>query len=159
MRTSVRAPGLSSICVVDVVQRALGDALQQRDPRAQRLLEVQLAAHRGLGHLGDLLLAAGVGREHLDHLALDQRGVDVHHDQAHAVAQQGGGLHGDVEALGGGLGGQHRAQDVGVGAGDVQVDGGDRVARHPLDAVDVGAGLGDPAGEGRHGDGRAAGCR
>ena len=40
------------------------------------------------------------------------------------------------------------AQRRGVGARDVQVDGGDGVAGHPLDAVDVGAGVGDPAGDG-----------
>ncbi len=34
--------------------------------------------------------------------------------------------------------------------GDVQVDGGDGVARHPLDPVDVGAAVGDPAGDGGH---------
>ena len=44
---------------------------------------------------------------------------------------------------------EHRAQRLGVGAGDVEVDGGHRVARHPLDPVDVGAGVGDPAGDGR----------
>ena len=39
---------------------------------------------------------------------------------------------------------------VGVGTGDVQVDRGDRVARHPLDPVDVGAGVGDPPGDRGH---------
>ena len=45
------------------------------------------------------------------------------------------------------LDGEHGAERLGVGAGDVQVDRGHRVARHPLDAVDVGAGVGDPAGD------------
>ena len=42
------------------------------------------------------------------------------------------------------------AQGVGVEPGDVQVDRGDRVARHPLDPVDVGAAVGDPAGHRGH---------
>ena len=99
---------------------------------------------------GDLVGAAGVRGEHLDDLALDQRGVDVHHDQPHAAAEQVRGLDGDVDALAGGLLDQRRPQPVGVGAGDVQVDRGDRVARHPLDPVDVGARVGDPAGDRGH---------
>jgi hypothetical protein len=39
------------------------------------------------------------------------------------------------------------------GAGDVEVDGGDGVARHPFDPVDVGPAVGDPAGDCRHGGG------
>ena len=88
--------------------------------------------------------------QHLDDLALDQRGVDVHDDQPHAAALQVGGLDGDVDALRGGLRRQGGAQGVGVDAGDVQVDRGDRVAGHPLDAVDVGAAVGDPPGHRGH---------
>ena len=69
-----------------------------------------------------------------------------------------GGLHGHVDLLPGGLLGEHHPQPVGVGAGDVQVDGGDGVARHPLDAVDVGADVGDPAGDGGHGRGGERGA-
>ena len=98
----------------------------------------------------DLGAVPAVGGQQLDHLALDQRGVDVHHDQPHRAAQQARGLDRDVDALRGGLEREQRAQPVGVGAGDVQVDGGDRVARHPLDPVDVGAAVGDPAGDGGH---------
>ena len=127
-----------------------GHTLEERDPRAERLLEVELAAHRPLGDLRDLGLAAGVRGDHLDDLALDQRGVDVHHDEPHAAAQQVGGLDRDVDALPGGLGGQLRAQRVGSRARDVQVQRGDRVARHPLDAVDVGAGIGDATGHRGH---------
>ena len=98
--------------VVHLVERRGVDALEQRDPRAQRLLEVELAAHRRLGDPGDLGLAAGVRGEHLDHLALDQGGVDVHHDQPHAAAQQVGGLDGDVDALAGGLARRAAARSV-----------------------------------------------
>ena len=103
----VRAPGASTISSYTSSSADAVDALEQRDPGAQRLLEVELAAHRRLGDLGDLGLAAGVRGEHLDHLALDQRGVDVHDDQPHAPAQQVGRLDGDVDALPGGLGREH----------------------------------------------------
>ena len=46
------------------------------------------------------------------------------------------------------------AQPADVGAGDVELDGRDRVAGHPDDAVDVRAGVGDPAGDGRDRSGR-----
>ena len=88
---------------------------------------------------------AAVGGQQLDDLALDQGRVDVHHDQPHRAAQQAGRLDRDVDALRGRLEREQGAEPVGVGAGDVQVDGGDRVARHPLDPVDVGAAVGDPA--------------
>ena len=110
-------------------------------------LEVQLAAHRGLGDALHLLQAAGVRREHLDDLALHERRVDIHHDQAHAAPEQGRRLHGDVDGLCRGLLGERHPELVGVGAGDVQLDGGDGVARHALDAVDVRAGVGDAAGD------------
>ena len=117
----------------------------------KRRLEVQLAAHRPIGEEGDLLLVPAVGGHQLDHLALDQRGVDVDHDQAHGASQQARRLDGDVEALRGRLDREQGAQPVRVGAGDVQVDRGDGVARHALDAVDVGPTVGDPPGDGGHG--------
>ena len=40
-----------------------------------------------------------------------------------------------------------------------QVDGGDGVARHPLDPVDVGPAVGDPPGHGRHRRRPSAACR
>ena len=147
----VRAPGRDHDLVVHLVERGLVEPGEQRDPGAQRLLEVDLAAHRGTGDLRDLGLDARVRREHLDHLALDEGGVHVEHDQAHAPAQQVDRLDGDVDALGGGLEGQRAPQPLRIGARDVQVDRRDGVARHPLDPVDVGAAVGDPAGDGGEG--------
>ena len=47
VRTSVRAPGASSIASYTCVERRLASTpCEQRDPLAQRLLEVELAAHR-----------------------------------------------------------------------------------------------------------------
>ena len=100
---------------------------------------------------GDLVAVTAVRGEQLDHLALDQRRVDVHHDQPHRAAQQAGRLDRDVHALRGRLEREQGAEPFGVRAGHVQVDGGDGVARHPLDPVDVGAAVGDPARDGGHG--------
>ena len=101
--------------------------------------------HRGVGDPSDLLQAAGPLGEHLDDLALDQGGVDVHDDQPQPVTQQVGRLHGDVDLVAGRLLGQQQPQPLLVDTGDVQVDRGDGVARHPLDPVDVAADVGDPA--------------
>ena len=146
----MRAPGASTIDSVDLVEGGLRDALEQRDALAQGRLEVELAAHRRLGDAGDLDLLAGVGGEHLDDLALDEGGVDVHHDQPDAAAVEGVALHGEVDALPDGLDREERSQGLGRRAGDVQLDGGDGVARHPLDLVDVGARVGDPARDRGH---------
>src|SRR3954453_8915747 len=62
--------------VVHLGEGGLGDPLEQRDPLAEGLLEVELAAHRPLRDLSDAFGVARVGGEQLDHLALDQRGVD-----------------------------------------------------------------------------------
>ena len=149
----VRAPGGDHDLVVHLVERGLVEPGEQRDPGAQRLLEVDLTAHRRAGDLRDLVLDARVRREHLDHLALDQGRVHVEHDQAHAPTQQGHRLDGDVDALGGRLEGQRAPQPLRIGARDVQVDRGDGVARHPLDPVDVGPAVRDPAGHGGEGRG------
>ncbi len=146
----VRAPGDEHQVVVHLLEGGRVDALEQRDPVAERLLEVQLAGHGRGGDALDLRELAGVLGEHLDDLALDQRRVHVEHDQAHPAPHQVGRLDGDVDALDGGLGGEQGAEPLGVGAGDVQVDRRDGVAGHPLDAVDVGAAVGDPTGDRGH---------
>jgi hypothetical protein len=125
--------------LVDLVERRLLDALEQGDPGQQRLGEVELAAHRRFRDAGDLVLAARVGGDHLDDLALDQRGVDVHDHEALGVPQDAVLLHRDVDPLLVGDRGQVGLQLVGVGAGDLHADRGHRVARHADDAVDVAA--------------------
>ena len=108
-----------------------------------------LAAHGGLGDLGDLLGAARLRGQQVDHLGRDQRGVHVHHDQAHRPAVQPAALDRHVDALLGRLPGQGHPQRVRIGAGHVEVDAGHRPVREPVDAVDVRAVGRDPAGDGR----------
>lgn len=83
--------------------------------------------------------------EHLDHLALDQGRVDVHHDQPLGPPIQTTRLYCDVQALGDTFEREHGAQGVRVGTGHGDLHRGDRVARHPADPVDVRADVGDPA--------------
>ena len=139
--------------LVHLVEHLRVEALEPGHAVAQRGLEVEIATHGGVRHGRHLRLQAGVGGEQVDDLALDQRGVDVEHDQAHAVAAEVGRLDRDVEALDRGLDREHRAERLGVGSGHMEVDRRHRVSRHPLDAVDVRAGVGDAAGDGREGAG------
>ena len=90
--TSVRAPGVS---------RTAARTLSTTDARAARPAARPARAGycakssspriAALRHLGDLVRAAGVRGEQLDHLVLDQRGVDVHDDQPAPAAGQPGG--------------------------------------------------------------------
>ena len=59
-----------------------GQTGERRDALVQRRGEVELAAHGALGDLGDQLLGARAGGEHLDDLTGDERGVDVHDEEA-----------------------------------------------------------------------------
>ena len=86
--------------VVHLLQGTGVEPREQRDPLPQALLEVQVAAHRRLGDPRDLGLAAGVRREHLDHLALDQRRVHVERDEAAIAAEDRVVLERDVDFAG-----------------------------------------------------------
>src|SRR5690606_16926339 len=63
------------------VEHRHGEPGEGRDAVAEALLEVELAVHRLEGDLGDAIARAGLVREELDHLVLDERGVDVEHDE------------------------------------------------------------------------------
>jgi hypothetical protein len=132
--------------LLDVLDRGLRQALQQRDPLPQRLGEVELTAHRSLGHLRDPLLAPGVRSEQLDHLALHERGVHVHDDEALRAAVQRRALHRDVDVLDGGLGDELAAQAIAVPTGHEQLEAHDRVAGQPCDPLDVRTAAGDARG-------------
>ena len=136
--------------IAHLVEHRRGQAGQRGDPGVQALGEVELAAHGGLGDCGDLGGPAGVLGEQLDDLVLDQRGVDVHHDEPTAAAGQAGRGHGDVGTDLVGHHGEVLPQVPDVGARHVELDGGHGVAREPPDAVDVGAVVGDRGGDGRH---------
>ena len=86
--------------VDDLLQRDSRAALQQRDAAAERLLEIQLAAHRALGDRPHLVADAGQPRELVDHLALDQRRVHVERDQPAIAAEDRVVLEGDVDFAG-----------------------------------------------------------
>ena len=133
---------------VDGVQVESG---QQGDALPQRGGEIELAAHRRFGQRGDLLSAAGPGREQVDDLAPDQGGIDIHHDQAHRPAVQAAALHGHVRPLIERLAGERGAQPVRVGAGYLELDARHRPVREPANPVDVSAAGRDPAGDGRDG--------
>ena len=85
--------------LADLVEHLGGQARQRRDPAVQRLGEVQLATHRGLGDLGDGRLRARAVGEHLDDLTLDQGGVDVKDDEPLGPSRQAVVLERDVDAL------------------------------------------------------------
>ena len=108
-----------------------------------------VAAHRRAGQRGHLRRAARLGGEQLDGLVLQQRGVDVHHDQPHGPPVQPAALHGHVDAEPDGFLRERRAQRHRVRAGDVEFDAGHRPVREPSDPVDVRPVGGDPAGDGR----------
>ncbi len=146
---SVRAPGVSWTSRRTGRERSGVHPGEQGHPAAQRLGEVELAPHRLGGDPGDLLLTAGVRREHLDHLALDQGRVHVQDDQPLGPAVQARRLDGHVDLGGGGLDRQRLAEQVGVDAGHVHLEGDHWIAGDPDDPVDVGAGVGDPPGDRR----------
>jgi hypothetical protein len=93
-----------------------------------------------------------LGGEQLDGLVLQQRGVDVHHDQPHGAAVQAGPLHRDVNAELDRLPRQRGAQSHRIGAGNFKFDAGNGAARESPDLVDVRALGGDAARD--RGDGR-----
>jgi hypothetical protein len=103
--------------------------------------------HRRSGDLGDLFRATGPGRQQVDRLGGDQRGVHVHDDQPHGAPVQPAALDSHVDALLGGRKGERRPQAVRVGPRHVEFDAGHRPVGEPVDPVDVRPARGDPAGD------------
>ncbi len=85
--------------LADLLEHLGGQAGQRRDAAVQRLGEIQFAAHGGLGDLGDGRLRADPVGQHLDDLALDQRRVDVKHDEPLGPSRQAVVLERDVHTL------------------------------------------------------------
>ena len=75
------------------VEHADIEAGERRDPFAQALGEVEFAAHRPLGDLGDVLEAACRVGEQLDGLLSDEGGIGVEHDERAARAAGDGSRH------------------------------------------------------------------
>ena len=76
-------PGSSSESngLLHVVEHRHWETLEQCDSRSQRLREVQLTAHRGLGDRANMVCNASVRGDELDNLLLDHRAVDIHDDK------------------------------------------------------------------------------
>ena len=72
--------------------------LQEQDALGERLLEVDFAAHGARGDGGDFRLLADELRELVDELALHERGIDVHADEALVAAEDVVPLHGEIDA-------------------------------------------------------------
>ena len=85
----------------------------------------------------DLGLPAGEPGQHLDHLVLDQRRVDVHDDQVDPPAGQPAGLHRHVDVQVVADRHQLPAQRRGVGCEDLEGQDGHRVVGDPVDPRDV----------------------
>ena len=64
------------------LEHALVQAGKQPHAFLERLLKVELAAHGALGDLRHLLAYAGLLAQQVDDLLVDERGVDIHNDEA-----------------------------------------------------------------------------
>ena len=92
--------------------------------------------------------AAGARGEHLDDLALDECRVDVHDDEPLGPAVQAGRARRRRRRRASAAAAASRGAQLGrVDAGDLELDGGDGIARDAHDAVDVAAVVGDAAGD------------
>ena len=64
------------------LEHALVQAGEQPHALLERLLKVKLAAHGAFGDLCHLLAYAGLLAQQVDDLLVDERGVDIHNDEA-----------------------------------------------------------------------------
>ena len=107
----------------------------------QRFGEVEFTAHGGISDRGDRVQRARAGGEHLDDFLLDQRRVDVEHDEPFGAPRDAVVLQRHVDADVGGHPRQHLLQlpaDPGR-HGHPQFQAGDRIVRDAADEVDVDA--------------------
>ncbi len=139
MRTSVRGARRQHDALAHRLEVRFLQPGQEPHPLAQRLVEVELARHRRLGHGRHLGAAAAALGQQVDHLTLQEGGVGVHHDQVLGAAVQAGRLHGDVDLAAHGRLGQRAPQAVEVGTDHRQLVAVHRVRRQPHDPLDVAA--------------------
>ena len=97
VRTSVRAPGVSSDAVAHGLEVRFLQAGEEAHPAAQRVGEVDLSRHGGLGDRRHLAAAPAAFGQQVDHLALQQGGVGVQDDQVLGPAVQAGRLDREVD--------------------------------------------------------------
>ena len=64
------------------LEHALVQAGKQPHALLERLLKVKLAAHGAFGDLCNLLTHAGLLAQQVDDFLVDERGVDIHNDEA-----------------------------------------------------------------------------
>lgn len=140
----------------DVVDHRHRQALQQRDPLAQRRLEGDFAIHRARGDGGNMGLDAGHVGQFVDALLVDHGGIHVGEQDGLAPARPI--LHDDIDRFAGKRLAQGGLDRGGAGAFRLKISGdalGERLRRH---CVDGGGGAGDErrgqAGAGRVGDER-----
>ena len=159
VRTRVRAPGVRTHLGADLLEDALVQPGQDAHALAQRLGEVQLPPHRSLGDLGDLL---GSRRTCAASSSMTSCWIRVESTSMTTRRRPRRSRPPAETAMSTPCAAASQcelaAQPEDVGAGDVELDGGDGVAGQPPDAVDVGAVRGDPGGHrgDRAGDQRSA---
>ena len=81
----------------DRVQHAHVQALEQRKTLLEAGTKIQLAGHRALGNLRNLLAHTGRLGQLIDDFGFDQGGVHVEHRQAAVATEQGVFLEGDID--------------------------------------------------------------
>jgi hypothetical protein len=129
LRSATRSSALHGRARPDSRRVPRSDAAKSSSPVIARRVTV-----------GDLLAAAGFVGEQLDHLVLDERRVDVEHDQPLGAPLEALALDGDVDAV---LG--RRREQLGCASRSMSPStttnsyDDDRVAGEPHDAVDVAA--------------------
>ena len=119
------------------IDHARVEPLEQRNPRIQRRLEIEFAAHRPLGDLGDVRLDPGIVRQLVDAFDGDHGRIHVGHQQP--LGAMLGRLDDHVDARDQPL--ERRARTRLVEPGERQV-GGDPLV-DPLGGVRLAPGLGD----------------
>ena len=93
-----RAVGEFERVGIDGVQAAFGKAFQQGDTAAQRLLEIQLAAHGAFGNFGHLRFQTRLCGNFVNTFNGDERAVHIADNQAHIAAERQIGQHGKIGA-------------------------------------------------------------
>ena len=93
-----RAVGEFERVGINGVQAAFGNAFQQGDATAQRLFEIQLAAHGTFGNFGHLRFQTRLRGNFVNAFNGDERAVHIADNQPHIAAERQIGQHGKIGA-------------------------------------------------------------